>query len=265
MKIIFFGTPQFAANNLTALIDVGHEIVAIVCPADSKKGRGKQLQACEVKEVGKKNGITILQPLNLKNEEFIKALKSYNADVFVVVAFRMLPELVWTLPKKGTINLHASLLPNYRGAAPINWVLINGEKETGVTTFFINQHIDSGEIIHQEKISLTKNTTAAELHNTLMEKGSKLLINSLNSIKNNSVTKIPQQHNASMLEAPKLTKELLKINWQQSANKIHNLIRGLSPFLDNNTKLTDIAICPSAWFILQNNNGVQKKNKSTFI
>lgn len=261
MKIIFFGTPQFAANNLNALIDVGHEIAAIVCPPDSRKGRGKQLKPCEVKEVGQKNNITILQPLKLKDEGFIKTLKSYNADVFVVVAFRMLPELVWTLPKKGTINLHTSLLPNYRGAAPINWVLINGEKETGVTTFFINQQIDSGAIIHQEKISLTKNTTAAELHNTLMEKGSELLINSLNSIKNNSATKTPQQHNASMLEAPKLTKELLKINWKQSANKIHNLIRGLSPFLDNTTKLTDISICPSAWFILQNNNGVQKRIK----
>jgi methionyl-tRNA formyltransferase len=261
MKIIFFGTPNFAANNLKALINAGHEILAIVCPPDSRKGRGKQLKPCAVKEVGQENDIAVLQPLKLKNEDFIEALKSLNADLFVVVAFRMLPELVWSLPKKGTINLHTSLLPNYRGAAPINWVLINGEKETGITTFFINKQIDAGTIIQQEKIELTKNTTAAELHNTLMNKGSELLINTLDSIKNNSVIQTPQQHNATMLEAPKLTKELLKIDWEKSANEIHNLIRGLSPFLDNNTQLKDVAICPSAWFILQDNNGVQRRIK----
>ena len=261
MKIIFFGTPNFAANNLKALINAGHEIVAVVCPPDSRKGRGKQLKPCAVKEVGQENGIAVLQPLKLKSEDFIEALKSFNADLFVVVAFRMLPELVWSLPKKGTINLHTSLLPNYRGAAPINWVLINGEKETGITTFFIDKQIDAGAIIHQEKIALTKNTTAAELHNTLMNKGSELLISTLHSIKNNSVTQTPQQHSATMLEAPKLTKELLKIDWGKSANEIHNLIRGLSPFLDNNTELKDVAICPSAWFILQDNNGVQKRIK----
>ena len=157
MKIIFFGTPNFAANNLKALINVGHEIVAIVCTPDSRKGRGKQLKPCAVKEVGQENGITVLQPLKLKSEDFIEELKSFNADLFVVVAFRMLPKLVWSIPKKGTINLHASLLPNYRGAAPINWVLINGEKETGITTFFIDKQIDAGAIIEQEKITLTKN------------------------------------------------------------------------------------------------------------
>jgi len=261
MKIIFFGTPNFAANNLKALINAGHDIVAIVCPPDSRKGRGKQLKPCSVKEVGQENDITVLQPLKLKSEDFIEELKSFNADLFVVVAFRMLPKLVWSIPKKGTINLHTSLLPNYRGAAPINWVLINGEKETGITTFFIDKQIDAGAIIEQEKINLTKNTTTAELHNTLMNKGSELLIHTLNSIKNNTVAQTPQQHSAVMLEAPKLTKELLKIDWGKSANEIHNLIRGLSPFLDNNTQLKDVAICPSAWFILQDNNGVQKRIK----
>ena len=261
MKIIFFGTPNFAANNLKALINAGHEIVAVVCPADSRKGRGKQLQPCAVKEVGQENNITVLQPLKLKSEDFIEALKSFNADLFVVVAFRMLPELVWRLPKEGTINLHTSLLPNYRGAAPINWVIINGEKETGITTFFINKQIDAGTIIQQKKIELTKNTTAAELHNTLMTKGSELLIHTLHSIKTNSATQTPQQHNATMLEAPKLTKELLKIDWGKSANKIHNLIRGLSPFLDNNTQLKDVATCPSAWFVLKDTNGVEKRIK----
>jgi len=261
MRIVFFGTPYFAATNLNLLINAGHDIVAIVSPPDSRKGRGKQLKPCAVKEVGIENNIPVLQPLKLKNENFIEKLKSLNADLFVVVAFRMLPKSVWSLPKKGTINLHTSLLPNYRGAAPINWVLINGEKETGVTTFFIDQQIDSGAIIQQEKIKLTNKTTAAELHNTLMNKGSNLLINTLNSIKNNSVNQSPQQHNTTMLEAPKLTKEILKIDWTKSAIEIHNLVRGLSPFLDNNTKLKDVSICPSAWFILQDYNGNQKRIK----
>ena len=261
MRIVFFGTPYFAATNLSLLINAGHDIVAIVSPPDSRKGRGKQLKPCAVKEVGIENNIPVLQPLKLKNENFIEKLKSLNADLFVVVAFRMLPKSVWSLPKKGTINLHTSLLPNYRGAAPINWVLINGEKETGVTTFFIDQQIDSGAIIQQEKIKLTNKTTAAELHNTLMNKGSNLLINTLNSIKNNSVNQSPQQHNTTMLEAPKLTKEILKIDWTKSAKEIHNLIRGLSPFLDNNTKLKDVSICPSAWFILQDYNGNKKRIK----
>ena len=144
MKIVFFGTPFFAATNLNALINAGHNIVAIVTPPDSRKGRGKQLKPCAVKEVGISNNIPVLQPLKLKSEDFIAELKAFNADLFVVVAFRMLPESVWSLPKNGTINLHTSLLPNYRGAAPINRVLINGEKETGITTFFIDQQIDSG-------------------------------------------------------------------------------------------------------------------------
>jgi len=261
MKIVFFGTPHFAATNLNALINAGYDIVGIVCPPDSKKGRGKQLKPCAVKEVGIANNIPVLQPLKLRDDDFIHQLKSLNADLFVVVAFRMLPQSVWNLPSKGTINLHTSLLPNYRGAAPINWVLINGEKETGITTFFIDQQIDSGAIIKQEKIKLTDKTTAAELHNTLMNKGSELLIDTLNSIKIDTVSHQEQDHNSSMSEAPKLTKERLKIDWNKSAKEIHNLVRGLSPFLDNNTKLKDVAICPSAWFILQDDKGIQKRIK----
>ena len=261
MKIVFFGTPHFAATNLNALINAGYDVVGIVCPPDSKQGRGKQLKACAVKEVGIVNNIPVLQSLKLRDDDFIHQLKSLNADLFVVVAFRMLPQEVWDLPSKGTINLHTSLLPNYRGAAPINWVLINGEKETGITTFFIDQQIDSGAIIKQDKITLTDKTTAAELHNTLMNKGSELLINTLNSIKNSTVSHKEQEHNLAISEAPKLTKELLKIDWNKSANEIHNLVRGLSPFLDNNTKLKDIAICPSAWFILQDDKGIQKRIK----
>ena len=261
MKIVFFGTPHFAATNLNALINARYDIVGVVCPPDSKKGRGKQLKPCAVKEVGVANNIPVLQPLKLRDNDFVHQLKSLNADLFVVVAFRMLPKSVWDLPNKGTINLHTSLLPNYRGAAPINWVLINGEKETGITTFFIDQQIDSGAIIKQEKITLTDKTTAAELHNTLMNKGGDLLINTLKSIKNNTVTQQDQEHNSAMSEAPKLTKELLKIDWNKAANEIHNLVRGLSPFLDNNTKLKDVAICPSAWFILQDDKGIEKRIK----
>ena len=261
MRIVFFGTPFFAATNLKALINEGHEIVGVVTPPDSRKGRGKQLKPCAVKEVAEENNIPVLQPIKLKNEDFIEELKSLKADLFVVVAFRMLPQSVWILPRKGTINLHTSLLPNYRGAAPINWVLINGEKETGITTFFIDKQIDSGAIIQQEKIALTNKTTAAELHNNLMNNGSILLINTLNLIQNNTVSQSPQQHSKSMLEAPKLTKELLKIDWDEPAEKIHNLVRGLSPFLDNNTKLKDVAICPSAWFILEDENGIKKRIK----
>ena len=261
MKIVFFGTPHFAATNLNALINAGYDIAGIVCPPDSKKGRGKQLKPCAVKEVGIANNIPVLQPLKLRDDDFIHQLKSLNADLFVVVAFRMLPKSVWNLPSNGTINLHTSLLPNYRGAAPINWVLINGEKETGITTFFIDQQIDSGAIIKQEKIKLTETTTAAELHNTLMHKGSELLINTLESIKKNTVCHQKQESNLAISEAPKITKELLKIDWNKSANEIHNLVRGLSPYLDNNTKLKDIAICPSAWFILKDDKGIQRRIK----
>ncbi|MDC0249446.1 methionyl-tRNA formyltransferase [Flavobacteriales bacterium] len=261
MRIVFFGTPYFAATNLQALISQGYNIVAIVTPLDSRKGRGKKLKPCAVKEVGITNNIPILQPLKLKSNNFIEELKSFNADLFIVVAFRILPELVWKLPAKGTINLHTSLLPNYRGAAPINWVLINGEKETGVTTFFINKEIDSGAIIQQKKIQLTDKTTAAELHNMLMNKGSDLLISTINLIKNNSKNQTLQNYKHDMLEAPKLTKELLRIDWNKSAKEIHNLIRGLSPILANNTKLKDVAICPSAWFVLKCHNGAEKRIK----
>ncbi len=260
MKIVFFGTPGFAASNLQNLIEKGYEIAAVVTPPDSKKGRGKQLRACAVKEIAVSNNISVLQPEKLKSNKFINALISINADLFVVVAFRMLPEIVWKMPIKGTINLHTSYLPNYRGAAPINRVLINGEKETGISTFFIDRNIDSGEIILQDKVKITDKTTAAQLHNMLIKKGDNILIKTLEVIKNNSVSKITQQLNKNLIEAPKLTKEMLKIDWNKSAITIHNLVRGLSPFLDNNTILKDVAICPSAWFFLENS-GKQKRIK----
>ena len=261
MRIIFFGTPIFSANTLKLLIDSGYEIKAVVSAPDSIKGRGKQLKACEVKSFAMDNKITVLQPLNLKNIDFIKKLKSFNADLFVVVAFRMLPELVWRIPEKGTINLHTSYLPNYRGAAPINRVLINGELKTGVTTFFINEKIDSGEIIMQEYIALNKNTTAAQLHNILIKKGGLLLIETINAINNNKVNTTEQSHKTKKKNAPKITKDLLKIDWSKTANEIHNLVRGLSPVLDNDSLLKDVAICPSAWFLLEDNIGDHKRIK----
>ena len=260
MKIIFFGTPFFAAEILQHLIQKNYDIVAIVCPPDKMTGRGKKIKSCAVKKKGLENKINILQPEKLSNELFIKSLKEFNADIFVIVAFRMLPEIIWKIPSKGAINLHTSLLPNYKGAAPINWVLINGEKETGITTFFINNKIDSGDIIMQEKITLKNNITAAQLHNIMIKNGSILLEKSLQQI-------IKSNHNAkkqiknNYQKAPKLTKDVLKINWKKSAYEIHNLVRGLSPFLDKNTILKNISICPSAYFHLIDQNGKIKRIK----
>jgi len=260
MKIVFFGTPYFAAKNLQHLINNEQDIVAVVTPPDSKTGRGKKIKACAVKELGLQHKLKILQPEKLKANSFINELKNLNADIFIVVAFRMLPKLVWEIPPKGSINLHTSLLPNYKGAAPINWVLINGEKETGVSTFFINHEIDSGAIILQEKVTLNEETTAAQLHNILIQKGNSLILRTLKDIQNNTVKLIPQKHKKPILEAPKLTKELLKIDWNKSATDIHNLIRGLSPLLEK-TYLENVAICPSAWFLLENSNGKKKRIK----
>ncbi len=250
MKIIFFGTPSFAANNLRYLIDSQYEIVGVVTPPDSKKGRGKDLKNCAVKEVALEKNIPVLQPEKLRSSEFVSALKVLQAELFVVVAFRMLPEIVWEIPSKGTINLHTSLLPKYRGAAPINRVLINGEKETGISTFFIDNNIDSGAIIQQSRVKLTNKTTAGQLHEILVDKSNDLLVSTINSIKDNSAEQ-RQQSDKVIIDAPKLTKELLKINWNKSAVDIHNLVRGLSPFIDENTMLKDVAICPSAWFFLE--------------
>ena len=260
MKIIFFGTPFFAAEILQHLIQKNYDIAAIVCPPDKMTGRGKKIKSCAVKKRGLENKINILQPENLSNDLFIKSLKEFNADIFLIVAFRMLPEIIWKIPSKGAINLHTSLLPNYKGAAPINWVLINGEKETGITTFFINNKIDSGDIIMQEKITLKNNITAAQLHNIMIKNGSILLEESLQNIKKSNHNAKKQIKN-NYQKAPKLTKDILKINWKKSAYEIHNLVRGLSPFLDKNTILKNISICPSAYFHLIDQNGKIKRIK----
>ncbi len=253
MKIIFFGTPPFSAYILEKL---GSEfnIVSVVSPLDKEKGRGRKIILSAVKMKAEELGIEVLQPPNLQDYTFLNKLSNLDADLFIVVAFRMLPKDIWKLPKKGCVNLHTSLLPSYRGAAPINRVLINGEKQTGITTFFINKNIDTGNIILQEKINLDDNITAATLHNIMMKNGATLLIKTVKKIGNNSATEIVQKQEKDDKSAPKLNKTLLKIDWRRSALNIHNLIRGLSPCLEDNTLLKDVAICPSSWFYLVTNN-----------
>ena len=261
MKIVFFGTPFFAATNLEFLYENNIEIVSIVSAPDKEKGRGKKIIPADVKLKGLELGIDVLSPESLKDEVFLEKLKSYNADLFVVVAFRMLPKEIWSMPKMGTINLHTSLLPNYRGAAPINRVLINGEDKTGITTFNIDEKIDCGKILLQEEIKLTQNTTAAELHNILMNKGSVLLLKTINGIQEKNLSPVLQDDSLSTMEAPKLTKELTKIDWNKPATEIHNLIRGLSPVLSENKLLKDVSICPSAWFLFHTSEGKDIRTK----
>ncbi len=232
MRIVFMGTPQFAVVSLDELVTAGCNIVAVVTAPDKPAGRGQQLNQSAVKQYAVANGIPVLQPVKLKDPAFLEELKSYNADLQVVVAFRMLPEAVWNMPPKGTINLHASLLPQYRGAAPINWVLINGEKESGVTTFFLRHEIDTGNILFTEKVTLTGRETAGELHDRLMYKGAGLLVKTVKGVESGRYNEHPQSQLAEGVElrhAPKIFKEDCLIDWNQPAESIYNKIRGLSP------------------------------------
>jgi methionyl-tRNA formyltransferase len=236
------GTPEFAVASLDALIESGSEIVGVVTAPDKPAGRGQKVSESAVKQYAAAHGLKVLQPEKLKNEQFLEELKALNADLQVVVAFRMLPEVVWTMPALGTINLHASLLPQYRGAAPINWVLINGERESGVTTFFLKHDIDTGDILFTEKVTLTGHETAGELHDRLMYKGAGLLVKTVKGIESGRYTELPQAHLAEGVElkhAPKIFKDDCKINWNQPAEKIYNLIRGLSPYPTAFTILQD--------------------------
>ncbi len=233
MRIIFMGTPAFAVASLEALIEAGANVVAVVTAPDKPAGRGQRLNESAVKQYAVIHNIPVLQPEKLKNEDFLRELKSYQADLQVVVAFRMLPEVVWQMPVKGTINLHASLLPQYRGAAPINWAIINGEKESGVTTFFLKQEIDTGDILFVEKVSITDEVTAGEYHDRLMHKGAGLLVKTVKAIESGRYTEQPQGQLAegiTLKHAPKIYKDDCRVDWQQSADKIYNLIRGLSPY-----------------------------------
>ncbi len=230
LRIVFMGTPDFAAHSLKVLCDSGANVVAVITAPDRPAGRGLKLQSSAVKKLAEELYLPVLQPVKLRDEEFQKELRSYNADLQIVVAFRMLPESVWNMPPKGTFNLHASLLPQYRGAAPINWAVINGEKETGVTTFFLNHDIDTGNIIMAEKVVIGDNDTAGVIHDKLMNIGAELVVKTVKKIANGNVVEIPQMDDGELLPAPKIFKDDCKINWNSSASKIHNLIRGMSPY-----------------------------------
>ncbi|MFY0626882.1 MAG: methionyl-tRNA formyltransferase [Reichenbachiella sp.] len=224
------GTPEFAVPSLQILHENGQNVVAVVTAPDKPKGRGKVLQGTPVKEYADANGLTVLQPSNLKSPEFIAELRAFQADLQIVVAFRMLPEVVWNMPEKGTINLHASLLPQYRGAAPINWAVINGEKESGATTFFLQHEIDTGGIIDQIKEPISEEDTAGDLYIRLMNKGAKLILKTTKNIQANTVDVTPQIESSQLKAAPKIFKPTCEIRWDQPTENIRNFIRGLAPF-----------------------------------
>jgi len=239
LRIIFMGTPEFAVESLRVLLRERQHIVGVITAPDKPSGRGRKINQSAVKLFANEQNLLVLQPTNLKDPNFIDTLAKLNADLQIVVAFRMLPKVVWNMPKMGTFNLHASLLPKYRGAAPINWAIINGEKETGVTTFFINENIDTGSILLQKKVTITNTCTAGELHDKLMYFGAELIMDTVTLI-NGKNFKIFNQPETAISPAPKLNKENCKINWFESLNKIFDQIRGLSPY-------------PAAWTYLLNN------------
>jgi methionyl-tRNA formyltransferase len=239
MRLVFMGTPDFAVASLNALVEAGFEVVGVVTAADKPAGRGQKLQESAVKQYAVAKALKVLQPLKLKDPEFIKELKSLHADLQVVVAFRMLPEMVWNMPPKGTINLHASLLPHYRGAAPINHAIINGETESGVTTFFLKHEIDTGDVIFSEKVTISSEDTAGDLHDKLMNVGAGLLVKTVQAIADGNYTEQPQLQSDELKHAPKIFKEHCLIDWNQPGQSIYNLIRGLSPYPTAFTKLND--------------------------
>lgn len=224
------GTPEFAVPSLETLIINKFNVVAVITAPDKPQGRGQKVTASPVKSCALKYNIPVLQPTNLKSPEFIEELRTYQAQLQVVVAFRMLPEIVWSMPQIGTFNLHASLLPDYRGAAPINWAIINGEKETGVTTFFLEQEIDTGSIIFQEKVPIQDDDTAGTLYERLMESGAALVLKTVSGIAAGKYQSIPQAKGASSKLAPKIFKETCEIKWTQTNEQVRNFVRGLSPY-----------------------------------
>jgi methionyl-tRNA formyltransferase len=240
LRIIFMGTPEFAVASLDALVKAGCNIVGVITAPDKPAGRGMKLQESAVKKYAVEKGLNILQPEKLKNPEFLNELRSLQADLQIVVAFRMLPEVVWNMPPKGTINLHGSLLPQYRGAAPINWAVINGEKETGVTTFKLKHEIDTGDILLQESFPIGENETAGEVHDKMKEIGAQLLVKTVKEIAEGTLKEIPQSSISGALKhAPKIFTETCKIDFSKTVEEVHNLIRGLSPFPGAFTYLND--------------------------
>lgn len=240
LKIVFMGTPEFAVGILDTIYQNNYDIAGVITAPDKPAGRGQKVKFSAVKEYALEKGLKLLQPVNLKDESFLQELKSLNANLQVVVAFRMLPEAVWKMPKLGTFNLHASLLPQYRGAAPINWAVINGEAITGVTTFFIDEKIDTGAMILREQININDNETAGELHDRLMELGKGTVLKTLKLIETGKAETTVQKETNDIKTAYKLNKENCKIDWAKPGQKIHNLVRGLSPY-------------PAAWCFVKDN------------
>ena len=240
LRIVFMGTPEFAVGILDTIYKNNYEIVGVITAADKPAGRGQKIKYSAVKEYALEKNLRLLQPTNLKDEAFLEELRSLNANLQVVVAFRMLPEVVWRMPKFGTFNLHASLLPEYRGAAPINWAIINGETKTGVTTFFIDDKIDTGAMILNDEIAIGENETAGELHDRLMVLGSETVIKTLALIEKGNVSTTLQSENPEIKTAYKLNRENCKIDWNKSGREIHNQVRGLSPY-------------PAAWCFIKDN------------
>lgn len=240
IRILFMGTPAFAVQILQHILSEGFEVAAVVTTPDKPSGRGQKPHPSAVKTFAASQNILVLQPEKLKSPDFLEQLVSLSADLFVVVAFRMLPKEVWQMPKLGTFNLHASLLPDYRGAAPINWAIINGEEKTGVTTFFIDDKIDTGDLLDHMETPILPEETAGELHDRLAKLGGELVVKTLRSIASGKAIKKPQPTDGSNKIAPKLNKENTRIDWHRQAPEIHNLIRGLHPY-------------PKAWSVLENN------------
>jgi methionyl-tRNA formyltransferase len=240
IRIAYFGTPEFAASQLDAILDAGHEVAVVVTMPDKPAGRGRQIQFSDVKKTALERNLPLLQPEKLKDPSFLEQLAAYQANLFVVVAFRMLPAVVWQMPELGTFNLHASLLPQYRGAAPINFAIINGETETGLTTFFLNEEIDKGAVIMRKHIAIRPDETAGELHDELMLLGNKVVVDTIEKIASGTVSALPQEELAegqTLKPAPKITKEFCNIDWNQDRLTIYNHIRGLSPYPAAHTQL----------------------------
>lgn len=253
LKIVFFGTPDFAVESLKRLVEGGYNVAAVVTATDKPAGRGHHLLQSAVKEYAVSQGLTVLQPASLKAPDFIAQLQAINADLFIVIAFRMLPEAVWQMPHMGTFNLHGSLLPKYRGAAPINWAVINGEKETGVTTFFLKHEIDTGDIIDQVAVSIGDDENVGSVYDRLMMIGADLTVNTVDRILAGNLTATPQDQIADVAPtpAPKIFSETCRIDWNKSAREVHNLVRGLSPYPGAKASLSDSAGNVSDMKILQ--------------
>ena len=249
-RIVFMGTPEFAVTILNEIIVNNFNVVGVITAPDKPAGRGQKISESDVKKYSVEKGLNILQPTNLKDDSFITELKNLNADLFVVVAFRMLPEIVWAMPPKGTINLHASILPNYRGAAPINWAVMNGEKQSGVTTFFIEKEIDTGKIIDRSYVEIGENETVGELHDRLMELGAKVSCETIEKIRLGDIAGIPQIEltEGELKIAQKIFKPMCQIDWSKPVEDVHNFCRGLSPY-------------PTAWTTFKNE---EKKEEKSF-